>query len=1133
MIRRLLSTFGAGLLGLLPLTALAQPANDDCSGAIELFPAGTCNPVSGTVLGATQSIPGTVLCDGFDATPDDDVWYRFTATSTDHVIRVQGSPSFDAVIQLLSGACDGTPIVCRDVVGAGGAEVLTTTGLTVGQEYLIRVFHWAATPPATPGFEICITGIVPPPNDDCVNAVTLVPSPACVPVAGTTANATGSIPGLVNCDGFNANPNDDVWYRFIATSTDHTITVAGGSGFDAVIQLRSGSCLGTAVVCRDLAATGQPEVLDATGLTVGEEYLIRVFHWAAAPPTTPEFSICLQGPAPASCEADASTLSPNRPEVCFEFGPTLIDAAFDTPPTVPPGFAVLHVLTTGPDLTIVDVSADPAFLVEAMGLYTIHTLVYDPATLDLSGVVLGVTQAGEILGQLIQGGGSICGSLDVNGAEIAVIDCNACIADAGTITADASTVCLEDGAANITATHDGNSVAPSGYVQLYVLTQGPDLTIIGAGTEPFFIVSDPGNYTVHTLVFDPATLDLGIVEFGVTTAFAVLDYITANGICASLDAVGAPVTVEVCATCTADAGTITADEPTVCFDLDLSQAVISATPDGNAVVPSGFEKAYVLTAGSGLVIEQISGSPSFTVFAPGAYTIHTLVFDPATFDQGIVEFGVTTGADVLAYIASAGICASLDATGTPITVQYCIVCDADAGSLVIDQTPVCLMLGEAQVGAAVANPLFVPAGFEVAFALSQGANLTIVALNSGPVFSVSQPGTYTIHTLVYDPATIDPGIIELGVTTGFDINALLVQGGGIICGALDVAGATVTVNDCSPANNDCIGAAPLPINAIADCPANAVTGDNTYATMDGGVPSCDDAGSYLLDVWYTFNAGENTEVTLNLDPGTMEDWAVAIYDGCGGNELACYITPAEPIVIPTSAFTDYVVQVYSNFTYGNGGQFTICLSGAVPTVICDGGLVQTTSGFFSVDVCQDAEADVIDFTNNSNSNEDYAYLLTDDNDVIIAVLVDGSLDFNSAPLGLYRVWGVSFNGTLTDAEPGLLATGIGTTGTCLALSSNYVQVNVEICSGIAGAGTSGWTLFPNPGTGDFNLIAPADGLVQVEVLDLGGRVAHAGSATMTKGQPMAFNLQGQLASGAYTVRLTGQGQVATLRLVVR
>ncbi|MBK8228936.1 MAG: hypothetical protein IPK70_17395 [Flavobacteriales bacterium] len=264
MIRRFLFSLIAAC-GLAPMAALAQPANDDCAGAIELIPGATCTPVAGDVVSA-QSIPGTVLCDGFNATPDDDVWYKFTATATAHLIRVQSSASFDAVIQLLVGACNGTPIDCQDIVGANSLEVLAAGGLTIGTEYLVRVFSYGATIPATTTFTICITEGVVPANDDCANAIELIPNPTCNPVSGTTENATASISGLVNCSGFLANPNDDVWYRFVATSTTHTLNVTPSAGFDPVVQLRDGSagCNGAPIICLAEGSTGVAVNLNLT-----------------------------------------------------------------------------------------------------------------------------------------------------------------------------------------------------------------------------------------------------------------------------------------------------------------------------------------------------------------------------------------------------------------------------------------------------------------------------------------------------------------------------------------------------------------------------------------------------------------------------------------------------------------------------------------------------------------------------------------------------------------------------------------------------------------------------------------------------------------------------------------------------
>ncbi|MBK9401050.1 MAG: hypothetical protein IPN36_09385 [Bacteroidetes bacterium] len=67
-------------------------------------------------------------------------------------------------------------------------------------------------------------------------------------------------------------------------------------------------------------------------------------------------------------------------------------------------------------------------------------------------------------------------------------------------------------------------------------------------------------------------------------------------------------------------------------------------------------------------------------------------------------------------------------------------------------------------------------------------------VNATPSFTVTSGGLYNIHTLVYD-STLDLGIVVPGTTTGFDVNGLLVQGGGSICASLDVAGAQFNVTN--------------------------------------------------------------------------------------------------------------------------------------------------------------------------------------------------------------------------------------------------------------------------------------------------------------------------------------------------
>ena len=65
------------------------------------------------------------------------------------------------------------------------------------------------------------------------------------------------------------------------------------------------------------------------------------------------------------------------------------------------------------------------------------------------------------------------------------------------------------------------------------------LTILGVSETPEFEVSSAGFYRIHSLVYNPETLDLSVVVPGSTTGFDVLNIINENNICASLDVHGA------------------------------------------------------------------------------------------------------------------------------------------------------------------------------------------------------------------------------------------------------------------------------------------------------------------------------------------------------------------------------------------------------------------------------------------------------------------------------------------------------------------------------------------------------------------------------------------------------------------
>ncbi|MFZ1333000.1 MAG: T9SS type A sorting domain-containing protein, partial [Flavobacteriales bacterium] len=509
-------------------------------------------------------------------------------------------------------------------------------------------------------------------------------------------------------------------------------------------------------------------------------------------------------------------------QVCIVAGSAIISATPSGGLYVPNSYSVLYVLTQGPGLVILDTSSEPMFSVTELGDYTIHTLVYDPATLPLGGVVPGTTTGFDVNGMLLQGGGGICAVLDVAGAPIEVIECNVpCLTDAGSLSIGSFETCLVDGQAVVTAFVEDAPTVPTGYEVIYVLTSGTDLVLQQVSEDPNFFVSNDGTFTVHTLVYDPGTLDLSMVNLGVTTAAAVNALLIQGGglICGSLDLVGATTLVIDCnIECFTHAGSLSGNETPCLLD---GMATISATPNGDAVEPSGYTTIHVLTSGAGLIIQQTSTTPSFAISNTGLYTIHTLVYDANTLDLGIVVFGSTPASAVNELLLQGGgdICGSLDVTGASFVIEECTTdCIADAGTLTGNDAP-CLEVSPVLVTAVANGDALEPAGYSTLFVLTSGDDLVIEAVSADPSFAVDMIGVYTIHTLVYDPSSLDLTIVEFGVTTASDVNAMLIQGGGDICAALDVDGASFTIEPCS---TECI------------ISAGSITGVNPLGCLSDG-----------------------------------------------------------------------------------------------------------------------------------------------------------------------------------------------------------------------------------------------------------------------------------------------------------
>lgn len=259
-------------------TTPGQPTNDECANAVTLTVNSNALCTSSTqayTLGATSSGLATTPCFG---NPDDDVWFKFTATATSHKISLNNIQSIgtnfndDIYFQVFSGTCGNlTSILCSDPVSS------MVTGLTVGTTYYVRVYSYDGAG-SNQSFNICVGTIPPPPvNDACSGAL----SATSFPYSYTQTDALGATNNsefLTTCsDGM----NDGTWFSFVGNggNVDVIVTLPSGSSFDPQVAVFTGSCSAlTCIDTEDSGGDGETEVISLPTV-LGTVYYVNVGHY--------------------------------------------------------------------------------------------------------------------------------------------------------------------------------------------------------------------------------------------------------------------------------------------------------------------------------------------------------------------------------------------------------------------------------------------------------------------------------------------------------------------------------------------------------------------------------------------------------------------------------------------------------------------------------------------------------------------------------------------------------------------------------------------------------------------------------------------------------------------------------------
>lgn len=695
-----------------------------------------------------------------------------------------------------------------------------------------------------------------PTNNDCAGAILLSVGSTCAPILGSTLGATQSL-AAITCNTFVGDADDDVWYRFTATATALTVRVDGSTEFDAVVDVRSGTCNGTTIGCADATVEDGIEQVSLTGLTVGTSYLVRVYDYFLGAPATPDFTICVFGTPP-----------PPPNDQCFNL--------------------VGQPLAVGGSLTFTGTTAGATTTGDAQagsdlddGIPKVWHRFTTSACANVTVSYCGITPAFD---------------------QVYIALANACPANT-----------FVPGQFDFTTCTDGNATLtfpqlPAGSYYLPVGQFG------GSSSGPYSISVDatacdppPANDECANATPLVVGTTCQAVTGDVANATQSLAGILCNGFTGTANddvwfsfvATATALTIEVAGSDSLDA----------VVDLRTGSCGNSINLACADVV---FEGGTEVIQATGLIVGQ--------TYYVRVY--HYYVDAPATTTFDICVFG---GAAPPANDNCANV------NPVPLAV---------GGSVPFSGTTVgATAAGDALPGSPMDDG--VPKVWH-AFTLSDCADVTLSYCGTTPVFDQGYIVWTTCPADTFFAGTFD-------FTTCSDGNLTIVFPGlqpGVYWIPVGLFGSgssgpyTITANAAvcagAPLNDDCINAEQLTVWPVADCPQNGTQGNNTQATQDGGDPLCDSTTGSYLDTWYVFGSGDNSMITVNFANVNMGDAVVVITEGCGGAEVSCAIAPAIPYDIMVAPNTEYVVRIYSNTQFGGGGDFEICLSGAINTSAAEG-----------------------------------------------------------------------------------------------------------------------------------------------------------------------------------------------------
>lgn len=911
---------------LFPFASFAQPANDLCANAIPLTSTGlTCNATAGTVVNATYTGP---LTDCLGATPTYDVWYRFVAQAPNPTITVTigatGSNISLAKIQLFQGACGGLiSVSCSAVLPNPGSGSINATGLTVGNTYYVRVYSPNAVPTTNGAFSICVTY---PITDACANAVLLTSGVTCSNTTGTVANAT--------LDGGTGCPNTeryDVWYRFVAQTTNPTITLSnvGANFLGPLMEVRSGSCAGGSVQC----AGTSPMTL--TGLTINTTYYIRVYSVTNPTPTTnANFDICVTDPPPVNdlC-VNASPLT--SATTCVNTAGILTASSYTTIPSIGCGVASRNDVwyefvaqTPNPTINLSSAPAGARLQLFSGSCGSLTSLACGTTSLTASGLTVNSSYYVRVYTDP-----------DVSGTfNICIVDPPANDACTGAITLTSNNTCVNTAGTLVNSTYSTIPTIGCGvgsrndvWYKFVAISTNPTITLTTALANPRIQIFS-GSCGSLTSVACSVAGSLAATGLTLGSTYYVRVYTDPDvsgtfNICItdpapSNDLCGSPTVITSSGTCNLTLGTLAGATYTNIGTLGCGATgsdvwyrftAQTATPTITLSTTLAGARLQLFTACGTIVAGAcVTGNVlNATGLTPGTQYLIRVYTNPnviGTFGICVTEPANDECSGAIS-LTPAATCASPTAGSFYLATPSAAPLGACTGPVVYDLWYVF------QATAANSNITLNVTGAGVTspqlqlFSGSCGA-LTSIACGAAPTLAATGliPGNY-YYIRAYAAGGTAPANSAAGAFT--------------ICVTATPPAAPV------PANDLCANAILLPVNLTCVKTLGTLAGATTASSTPTPTTPCGSAGTY--DVWYRFVA-ESASTTINVGDyginypasGTR---AIQLFSGtCGSLTLVtCISGTNNSIVAATGIGTTYYIRITAGTPPATFGEFSVCV----------------------------------------------------------------------------------------------------------------------------------------------------------------------------------------------------------------